>query len=107
MGIGLLLVLLYSNIVWNVFVKPKDQRKLVCFGLARKGRMKSNVFIKPKDQRKLVCFGLARKGLYLYELILSLPVWSVPLHLLLRDTRRLRWTICHSMNSDKFCPDIL
>lgn len=26
----------------NVFDKPKDQSKLVCFGLVRKGRIKSN-----------------------------------------------------------------
>ena len=52
-GDCLLLLLLYSDIVWNVFVKPKDQKKLVCFGLARKGRMKSNVFVKPKEQSQV------------------------------------------------------
>ena len=45
----------------NVFDKPKAQRELAHFGLARKGRMKANVFDKPKAQRELAHFGLAIK----------------------------------------------
>ena len=51
----------------NVFDKPKDQRELAHFGLARKGRMKANVFDKPKAQRELAHFGLAIKRLNYYE----------------------------------------
>ena len=38
----------------NVFDKPKDQRGLAHFGLARKGRMKANVFDKPKAKESLL-----------------------------------------------------
>ena len=51
----------------NVFDKPKDQRELAHFGLARKGRMKANVFDKPKDQRELAHFGMAIKRLNFFE----------------------------------------
>ena len=51
----------------NVFDKPKDQRELAHFGLARKGRMKANVFDKPKAQRELAHFGLAIKRLNFFE----------------------------------------
>ena len=47
----------------NVFDKPKDQRELAHFGLARKGRIKANVFDKLKAQRELAHFGLAIKRL--------------------------------------------
>ena len=51
----------------NVFDKPKDQRELAHFGLARKGRMKANVFHKLKAQRELAHFGLAIKRLNYFE----------------------------------------
>ena len=47
----------------NVFVKPKAQRELAHFGLARKGRIKANVFDKLKAQRELAHFDLAKKRL--------------------------------------------
>ena len=51
----------------NVFDKPKAQRELAHFGLARKGRMKANVFDKLKAQRELAHFGLAIKRLNFFE----------------------------------------
>ena len=43
----------------NDFVKPKDQREFIRFGLARNRTFK-NDFVKPKDQREFIRFGLAR-----------------------------------------------
>ena len=48
------------SIIVNVFVKPKDPRKLAHLGLARKRLLKTNVFVKPKDPRELAHLGLAR-----------------------------------------------
>ena len=44
----------------NDFVKPKDQRELARFGLARNRTFK-NVFVK-REQRKLACSAERRKG---------------------------------------------
>ena len=52
------------NRIRNVFVK-REQRKLAMPSGENEDEV--NVFIKSKDQRGLVHFGLARKHLYLYE----------------------------------------
>ena len=46
----------------NVFVKPNEQSSslLEYSAMARKRLLKTNDFVKPKDQREFIRFGLAR-----------------------------------------------
>ena len=51
-----------NRTVKNVFVKPNEQSSslLEYSAMARKRLLKTNDFVKPKDQREFIRFGLAR-----------------------------------------------